>query len=275
MFPHMNSRISVDFQLDGLKRELSEFGYILQLSPSPPLSTWTSTSIAKVGTRFVVKVESKTSKGVEYPHGGVKVQAEMRSKDHNGAVVYGEVEDHSDSTYTITLIPQTAGPHQLIITMDGQHVQNSPHDLEVMSKRDYCTLHQVRPLIYCKSHPRCVAIHGNGNIYVGCKDGCIYVFDQEGKVVNTIHDVMNTSGGMVKANGHSSVQPITVRSQPDGIYIKDDVMYIADHDSNLIRKVSLHGASISDFNATGPAAVIRIDKYNRMVVSSSNNKLLI
>ena len=61
----------------------------------------------------------------------------MRSKAHNGAVVYGEVEDHRDGTYTITLTPQTAGPHQLVITMDDQHVQNSPHDLEVRSTCDY------------------------------------------------------------------------------------------------------------------------------------------
>ena len=85
-----------------------------------------STSVARVETRYHVKVQSKTSKGEEYPHGGVEVKGEMRSKTHNGAVVYGEVEDHRDGTYTITLTPQTAGPHQLLITMDGQHVQNSP-----------------------------------------------------------------------------------------------------------------------------------------------------
>ena len=89
------------------------------------------TTVAKVGTRYHVKVQSKTSKGEEYPHGGVEVKGEMRSKTHNGAVVYGEVEDHRDGTYTITLTPQTAGPHQLLITMDGQHVQNSPNDLDV------------------------------------------------------------------------------------------------------------------------------------------------
>ena len=61
----------------------------------------------------------------------------MRSKVHIGAVVYGEVEDHRDGTYTITFTPQTAGPHQLVITMDGQHVQNSPHDLDVKSKHHY------------------------------------------------------------------------------------------------------------------------------------------
>ncbi|KAL5491758.1 hypothetical protein EMCRGX_G017112 [Ephydatia muelleri] len=72
--------------------------------------------VAKVGTMYHVKVQSKTSKGEEYPHGGVEVKGEMRSKTHNGAVVYGEVDDHRDGTYTITLTPQTAGPHQLLIT---------------------------------------------------------------------------------------------------------------------------------------------------------------
>ena len=263
MFPHGNTRISVDVPLDGLIRELSEFGYILELSPSPSLSTWTSTSVSKVGTGFVVKVETKTSKGVGYPHGGVKVQAEMRSKDHNGAVVYGKVEDHRDGTYTITLTPQTTGPHQLFITMDGRHVQNSPHDLDVVSNRDYRTLHQVRPLIYCKSHPLCVAIHGNGNIYVGCEDGCIYVFNQEGKVVNT----MNV-GAKIQTLGSSS-------SLLNGIYIKGDELYIADQYSNLIRKLSIEGNSIRNSNVTGPTAVICADKYNRMIVSSSDNKLLI
>eukprot|EP00731_Ephydatia_muelleri_P038753 Em0893g1a len=73
----------------------------VKFSPSLSSSTWMSTSVAKVGTRYHVK-------------------GEMRSKTHNGAVVYGEVEDHRDGTYTITLTPQMAGPHQLLITMDGQ-----------------------------------------------------------------------------------------------------------------------------------------------------------
>ena len=47
------------------------------------------------------------------------VKGEMRSKTHNGAVVYGEV---GDGTYIITL---TAVPYQLLITMEDQRVQNS------------------------------------------------------------------------------------------------------------------------------------------------------
>ena len=72
-----------------------------------------------------------TSKGERYPYGGLQVKAELRPKSHDGAVVPGEVEDHGDGTYTITLTPQTSGPHQLLITMDGQHIQKSPCDLDM------------------------------------------------------------------------------------------------------------------------------------------------
>ena len=72
-----------------------------------------------------------TSKGERYPYGGLQVKAELRPKSHDGAVVPGEVEDHGNGTYTITLAPQTAGPHQLLITMDGQHIQKSPCDLDM------------------------------------------------------------------------------------------------------------------------------------------------
>eukprot|EP00731_Ephydatia_muelleri_P038858 Em0947g1a len=96
---NQHSNITVSVQTDDLVRQLSKLGEIIVFSSS----TWTSTSVARVGTRYHVKVQRKTSKGEEYPHGGVEVRGEMRSKTHNGAVVYGEVEDHRDGTYTITL----------------------------------------------------------------------------------------------------------------------------------------------------------------------------
>ena len=114
--PNQESSITVSVQTDDLIPKLSKFGNLFEFYLSASSSTWMSTSVAKVGTRYDVKIQSKTSEGAEYPHGGVEVKGEMRSKTHNGAVVYGEVEDHKDGTYTITLTPQTTGPHQLLIT---------------------------------------------------------------------------------------------------------------------------------------------------------------
>ncbi|KAL5515232.1 hypothetical protein EMCRGX_G000370 [Ephydatia muelleri] len=112
-----------------------------------------------------------TSKGERYPYGGLQVKAELRPKSHDGAVVPGEVEDHGDGTYTITLTPQTAGPHQLLIPMDGQH----------------------------------------GNIYIAARGSdSIKVFTPEGTNVRSYGDVkfptgIVIDGIVVEAHGHCSV----------------------------------------------------------------------
>ena len=206
--PNQRSNITVSVQTDDVIQQLSKLGNLF----SPSASTWTSTSVARVGTRYNIKIQSKSSEGAECPHGGVEVKGEMRSKTQNEAVVYGEVEDHKDGIYTITLTPQTAGPHQLLITMDGQNVQNSPNDLDVKPKRDYRIFCNAQQGIQC-NEPRCVAIHDNGDIYVGSGDGCIYVFDQTGQLKNTI-------GSRGSGDGQFSY--------PNGISIKGDVLYVAE-----------------------------------------------
>ena len=260
--PNQHSNISVSVKTDDLIRQLSKLGNIFDFYPSPSSCTWMSTSVAKVGTRYHVKVQSKTSKGEEYPHGGVEVKGEMRSKTHNGAVVYGEVEDHRDGPYTITLTPQTAGPHQLLITMDGQHVQNSPNDLDVRSKHDYHTLCNAQQVIQCNS-PLCVAIRDNGDIYVGSCDHHIYVFDQTGQRKNTI-------GSSGSGDGQFSY--------PNGITIKGDVLYVADSGNCRVQKLTSSGMFLHKFGQYGlgqgqfnwPRAVI-IDSNNKLIVSDCNN----
>ena len=260
--PNQHSNITVSVQTDDLVKQLSKLGNLFQNYLSPSSTMWTSTSVAKVGTRYNVKVQSKTSKGEEYPHGGVEVKGEMRSKTHNGAVVYGEVEDHRDGTYTVTLTPQTAGPHQLLITMDGQHVQNSPNDLDVRPKRVYRTLRSAQQVIQC-NRPRCVAIHDNGDIYVGSDDHCIYVFDQTGQLKNTI-------GSRGSSNGQFSY--------PYGISVKGDVLYVADSGNHRIQQLTSSGKFLHKFGQYGsgrgqfssPVAVI-IDSNNKLIASDCDN----
>ena len=170
------------------------------------------------------------------------------------------MEDHRDGTYTITLTPQTAGPHQLVITMDGQHVQNSPHDLDVTYSLTLCNAQQV---IRC-SHPLCVAIHDNGDIYVGSEDGCFYVFDQ------TTCFLKNTIGSCGSGDGQFNY--------PDCISIKGDVLYVADSLNDRIQKLSISGEFIHTFGQMGsgqgefdcPRAVI-VDSNNRLIVSDLGN----
>ena len=258
--PNQSSDIHVSLlHIDSLIKQLSIFGHVWDSPPSLSQSTWSSESVAKVKERYCVKVESMTSKRERYPYGGPQVKAEL---SHDGAVVPGEVEDHGDGTYTITLTPQTAGPHQLLITMDGQHVQNSPCDLDVGTK--YSTLCNPEQVIMCSVSPRGIAIHDSGDIYVACwGDNCIRVFDQAGQQKRTI-------GSCGSGNGQFD--------WPWGLFIKGDVMYVADSWNHRIQKLATGGQFLQKFGQHGPGqgqfhhpVSVIVDQRDRLIVSDSHN----
>ena len=260
--PSESSDIHVTLPTDSLMKELSIFGNVLALSPSPSQIIWSFTSAARMDKVYCVKVETKSSKGERYSYGGLQVKAELRPKSHDGAVVPGKVEDHGDGNYTITLTPQAAGPHQLLITMDGEHVQSSPHDLDV--RPSYSTLCSPQQVISCDG-PLGIAIHGSGDIYVAgyCHDR-VHVFDKGG------HKKKRTIGSGGSGDGQFS--------KLNGISIKGDVMYVADWGNHRIQKLTTggqflqkfgqHGSGLEQFNS--PESVI-VDQRDRMIVADCGN----
>ena len=255
--PRQFSDVHVTLQTDSLMKELSIFGHVMASPPSPSQSTWSSKSAARMV--YSVKVETKSSEGERYPYGGLQVKAELRPKSHDGAVVPGKVEDHEDGTYTITLTPQAAGPHQLLITMDGEHVQGSPHDLDV--RHNYSTLCNPQQVIRCSGGTYGIAIHDSGDIYVACGDNSVHVFDQGGLVKRTI-------GSTGKCDGQFST--------PHGISIKGDVMYVAEFHNDCIQKLTTEGQFLQKLRGSGqgwftyPISVI-VDQRDRMIVADHHH----
>ena len=260
--PSQSSYLHVPLQTDSLMKELSIFGHLLTSPPPPSLITWSSKSAARMDKVYSVKVETKSLEGERYPYIGLQVKAELRPKLHDGAVVLGEMEDHGDGTYTITLTPQAAGPHQLLITMDGEHVQGSPHDLDV--RPNYSTLCNPQQVISCNGGPIDIAIHDSGDIYVASEgDDSIHVFDQGGHEKKTIG-----SGG--SGDGQFIL--------PVGISIKGDMIYVADNFNHRIQKLTTGGQFVQKFGKRGsgpgqfdgPMSVI-VDQRDRMIVADFGN----
>ena len=262
LIPNQSSDVHVTLHIDSLIKELSIFGHVMESPPSPSQSTWSSESVAKVKGMYCVKVETMTSNGERYTYGGLQVRAELRAKSHDGAVVPGEVEDHGDGTYTITLTPQTAGPHQLLITMDGQHVQKSPCDLHVGN--NYSTLCNPKHLINCSGGPSGIAIHDSGDVYIACcRNNSVHVFDQAGQQKRTIGSIGSGDGQF---------------SRPHGLFIKGDALYVADCYNHRIQKLTTGGQFLQKFGRHGsnegqfnkPLSVI-IDQIDRLIVTDYLN----
>ena len=261
--PNQQCFFKLSVQPDPLLKEISQVGNIVELSPDATNSkcTFPTNSLAVVKKKYFAKVDTMSSNGEGYPCGGLQVKAELRPKLHDGAVVPEEVEDHGDGTYTITLTPQTAGPHQLLITMDGHHIHGSPFDLSV--KADYTSICGPHQMIEVSGKPYCLAIHRNGDIYVGCEDNHIYVFNHGGHLKKTIGNSGNGDGEFYG---------------PVGLSIKGEVMYVADHYNNRIQKMTTEGEFLDTFGNKfpgegqlyGPWDVI-VDAKDRVIVSDSNN----
>lgn len=266
IIPIEHCNIGVSMPTGGLESDLSNFGCVTDDSPSFAHSTWTSDGIARSNKVYRITVCTRTSKGDEYKFGGLQVEAELQPMP-DGYVVLGHVEDHSNGTYTVTITPCTAGPHELCITMNHMHINQSPCELVIRTKRDYHTLCNARQLVRI-SGPYAIAIHHSGDLYVANNSHCICVFDQSGHLKNTIGNL---------GTGNAKFQ------YPYGITIKADILYVADYGNHCIQKLTTCGEFIHKFGEkgagpgqmNGPMALVVDSKHNLVVSERHNHRIQI
>ena len=264
LHPSQHCFLTSSVQTNPLVDEIRKFGSVVNQLPAPQESTCKLPSTIRANLRCCVKVETKTPQGKRYPQGGLHLRAELQSQSHDAPVVSGRTEDHGDGTYTVTLTPRCSGPHHLRVTMDGQHVQGSPYELEV--RCDYATLLGAQQEVSVDSKPLCTAIHDDGDVYVGCLDDLIRVFDQRG-------DLKKVIGSSGTGNGQFKC--------PSSISIKGDVMYIADFRNHRIQKLTVGGAFLCAFGEkgsgpgqfNGPRSVLADSKDRLIVLDKGNHRV--
>ena len=109
-----------------------------------------------------------------------------------------------------------------------------------------------------------IAIHDSGDIYVTCSyHDCIIVLDQAGQRKRTI---------VSRGNGEGQLDC------PHGIFIKGDVMYVADMGNHRIQKLTTGGQFLQKYGQYGsgqeefynPSSVI-VDQRDRLIVSDTCN----
>ena len=248
----------------GILEQMEQLGVLVVC---PAHSSWNQvqTSPPVVHSPYQMVVQSRDSKGEKVASGGLGVRAELKPKMEDQPCIVGEVEDHKDGTYTITLTPLTTGHHQLCITIYGHHILNSPCYIHVA--KNYTCWKSVEMTIAVEQ-PFFVALDNSGNIYVtsGGKFA-IHVFEASGRAKLTV-------GEWGSGNGQFN--------NPRGIAVKGDVMYIADYSNNRVQKLTTGGTFLLAFGHKGSGVLcplkgplgICIDLEERVIVSDYGNHMV-
>jgi len=104
-------------------------------------------------------------------------------------------------------------------------------------RRDYKSLSKPVMTISGIYQPYNVAVHDSGDIFVtNFSESCVYVFDKSG-----------TKKGTIGSRGSGDGQ----FSNPLGIVISGDVMFVGEHGGNRIQKLTVTGEPLMEFGSPG------------------------
>ena len=227
--------VSVDVDTDALADVVAGFGSVADLSASNSTAMVPRQRLG-IGAKMKVRVVTRDGKGKELKDGGARVRVRLSSNEEIGSLA----TDNSDGTYLSSVVPQQLGQHQLSITVNSQHIQNSPFTLDIVPQRDYTKFGNPVQTITGINRPRYIAFSDNGDMFVtSATDHCIHVYDKNGKKKATIG-----------SEGRGEVQ----FERPYGIDINGEVVYVAEYGGHRIHKLTTGGEFIGTFGEEGSGA---------------------
>ena len=169
------------------------------------------------------------------------------------------ISDNDDGTYTVSVIPQQLGQHQLSITVNGLHIQESPFNIAVLPQRDYTRFKNPVQTFADINSPTCIAFSSDGDMFVtSFSENVVHVYN---------------AAGMKKFTFDSA----ELRG-PYGIDVVGEVVYIAQYKGHQILKFTRNGEFLSSFGEKGSGIGqfshpfdVKISPDDKLCVSDSGN----
>ena len=228
--------ISVDINTDELATKIANVDITFN-EISPNNTTAVVPRSVGIEKELNVKVVSRDSKGKELSKGGAIVSGRFVPVEEKGRPIEAKSTDCGDGTYLVSLTPQQLGQHKLSLTIKDQSIQGSPFNISVVATRDYTILKNPVQTITGVNKPRFIAFSNNGDMFVtSCNNHCIYVYDSNGRQKTTI--------------GSKGTGPLQF-TNPIGVAINGDIMYVAENGGRRIHKLTLGGNFLGTFGSKG------------------------
>ena len=229
--------ISVDINTDELATNITNVDITFnEISPNNTTAVVPFNDVL-VDKESTIRIISRDSKGKELSKGGAIVSGRFVPVEEKGRPIEAKSIDCGDGTYLVSLTPQQLGEHKLSLTIKDQSIQGSPFNIFVVATRDYTILKNPVHTITGINYPCFIAFSNNGDMFVtSYYNHCIYVYDSSGRQKTTI--------------GSKGTGPLQF-TNPIGIAINGDIIYVAESEGHRIHKLTLGGKCLCTFGSKG------------------------
>ena len=202
------------------------------LSSSSSTATLPCQKALGIGAEMKVKVITRNSDGKQLTNGGSVVRASLTCNKEECPVT-----DNDDGTYLVSVVPQQLGQHHLSITVNGEHIKDSPFTLDIVPQRDYTLMKGPSQIIIDIYSPQYITFSDNGDMFVTSNgDHSIYVYDKSG-----------IGKDIIGSWGTGNLQFWS----PRGIDISNGIVYVAECGGHRIHMLTTGGEFIDTFGVKG------------------------
>ena len=246
-------KFSVDPKI--LVTEIDQFGEV-ESTVDPSSSVIISPQISRTiaGKKSTIILETRNKIGFCCCEGGEKVKVILVGKVKRDHSINGRVLDKGTGQYELSFTPSSPGTYEIHVTIDNEHIKNSPFTLYARPYRNY---HQLKKFVRAYNtgrNPLCICTSSDGTMYVAC-DTAVYKYKKDGSLIAHI----GIDEGNVKFKPHNW-----------GIAVKGDVLYVANSGVNKIIKLTTTGKLMGQFGEFQNVWGITMDEEDKIYVTDNN-----
>ena len=247
-------KFSVDPKV--LVTEIDQFGKV-ESTVDPSSSVIIGPQISRViaGKKRTVILEIRNKEGGHWKKGGEEIKATLVDKTERDHTINGTVLDKGTDQYELSFTPPSPGTYEAHVTIDNEHIKNSPFTLYARPYRDYRQLNEPVKVYRMLQTPHGVCTSSDRTMYVTCETS-VYKYEKDGHLIAYI----GMDEGTVKFKKFNW-----------GIAVKGDVLYVANSDVNKIIKLTTTGKLIGQFGDFQSVCGITTDEEDKIYVSDNND----
>ena len=237
-------KFSVDMKV--ILSQINQFGKVeAPVNPSSSVIIGQQLACYVAGKKTTITLEARNKEWKCLDEGGDVVVVQLVGKNNSVGTVY----DKGNGQYELSFTPPSPGKYQLHVTINNEHVSNSPFTIHV-SYQDYHQLKAPVGVINVDDHPLCICTSSDGTLYVSCYTS-IQKYSSNGTFIATIG----------KQDG------IKFKRYNLGIAVKGDMIYVANSSENKIIQLTTAGKLVNKFGTAGIPSGIAVDEQGKIYVN--------